>query len=144
MARTHALDNRFILAGGLSRDDLKIHLHAARLHALPSVTAAEAFSIAQVEAMAVGLPIVNTNLPTGVPDIARHGREALTVPPSDPVALAEAIKQLLNDRDLALRLGAGGRERAKSEYRLEIFVKRVEDVYENAMRDLRDFPLRAG
>ncbi len=129
---------RVILAGMLSRDDLKIYLHAARLYALPSVTPAETFGIVQLEAMAVGLPIVNTNLPTGVPHVARHGLEALTVPPNDPAALAAAIAQLLADQELSQRLGSAGRARALTEYNLELFIKRTEEVYEKAVRARRD------
>ncbi len=81
----------------------------------------------------VGLPIVNTDLPTGVPHVARHGHEALTVPTNDPAALATAIAQLLDDRALAQRLGAAGRRRATTEYDLQTFVKRIEDVYEQAV-----------
>ena len=73
LAQQRGVADRLILAGMLSRDDLKVHLHAARLYAFPSVSAAEAFGIVQLEAMAVGLPIVNTDLPTGVPHVARHG-----------------------------------------------------------------------
>ena len=62
--------------GYLSHDDVKVHLHAARVFAFPSITRAETFGIAQLEAMAAGLPIVNTSIPTGVPRIARDGIEA--------------------------------------------------------------------
>jgi len=126
--------DRVILAGMLSRDDLKVHLHAAQLYAFPSVSAAEAFGIVQIEAMAVGLAIVNTDLPTGVPHVARHGLEALTVPPNEPEALAAAMAQLLADRELAQRLGAAGRRRATTDYDLEHFVKRVEEVYDQGVR----------
>ena len=134
LAQQRGVAERIILAGMLSRDDLKVHLHAAQLYAFPSVSAAEAFGIVQIEAMAAGLPIVNTNLPTGVPHVARHGLEALTVPPSDPAALAAAIAQLLDDRALAQRLGAAGRRRATMEYDLQSFVKRIEDIYDQAVR----------
>jgi rhamnosyl/mannosyltransferase len=134
LAQQRGVADRLILAGRLSRDDLKVHLHAARLYAFPSVGVAEAFGIVQLEAMAVGLPIVNTNLPTGVPHVARHGLEALTVPPNDPAVLATAIGQLLDDAALAQPLGAAGRRRATTEYDLQNFVKRIEDVYDQAVR----------
>ncbi len=134
LAQQGGVADRIILAGRLSRDDLKVHLHAARLYAFPSVGAAEAFGIVQLEAMAVGLPIVNTNLPTGVPHVARHGLEALTVPPNDPAALAAAIGQFLDDAALAQRLGAAGRRRATTEYDLQNFIKGIEDVYDQAVR----------
>jgi rhamnosyl/mannosyltransferase len=121
---------------------MKVHLHAARLYAFPSVGAAEAFGIVQLEAMAVGLPIVNTNLPTVVPHVARHGLEALTVPPNDPAALAAAISQLLADRELSQRFGAAGRRRAMTDYDLENFVRRVEEVYDQAVRSARS--MRSG
>jgi rhamnosyl/mannosyltransferase len=134
LAQQRGVAERLILAGRLSRDDLKVRLHAAQIYAFPSVGAAEAFGIVQLEAMAVGLPIVNTNLPTGVPHVARHGLEALTVPPNDPAALGGAIAQLLADRGLAQRLGAAGRRRATTEYNLQSFIRRIEDVYDQAVR----------
>jgi rhamnosyl/mannosyltransferase len=133
MAQQRGVAERVILAGMLSRDDLKVHLHAAQLFAFPSVSAAEAFGIVQIEAMAVGLSIVNTDLPTGVPHVARHGLEALTVSPNDPAMLAAAIAQLLADRALAQRLGAAGRRRATTDYALQSFVQRIEEVYDEAM-----------
>jgi glycosyltransferase involved in cell wall biosynthesis len=136
MARRLGMEHRILLAGALSRDDLKIHLHSARLFALPSVSAAETFGIAQVEAMAAGLPIVNTDLPTAVPHVARHGLEALTVPPNDPAALAAAITRLLDDEKLSRRLGAVGRARAITEYKLDTFSTRIEEVYQKALHSI--------
>ena len=136
-ARRLGVGERFVLAGKLSRDDLKVHLHAARMLAVPSVTEAEAFGIVQLEAMAAGLPVINTNLPTGVPDVARHEREGLTVPPGDPATLAAAINRLLDDEGLARSFGSAGSSRVAAEYRAEVFVRRIEHVYEAAISERR-------
>jgi len=101
--------------------------------AFPSVTEAEAFGISQIEAMAVGLPIVNTHLATTVPLVARHDREALTVPPNDPHALSQALGRILDEPALAERLGAAGRERAKSEFDQAVFRARMATIYEEAV-----------
>jgi glycosyltransferase involved in cell wall biosynthesis len=136
-ARERGVADRLILSGTLARDELKAHLHAARAFVFSSDSPAETFGIAQIEAMAACLPLVNTALPTGVPHVARDGREALTVPPGDAVALAGAIARLLGDDDLARRLGEGARTRARAEYEQAVFVRRVEAVYDEAMRELR-------
>ncbi|MGA2941163.1 MAG: glycosyltransferase [Xanthobacteraceae bacterium] len=129
MAQKLGVTCNILLPGSLSRSELKVMLHAARVYAMSSITFAETFSIAQVEAMAAGLPVINTDLPTGVPHVARHGLEGLTVPPNDPQQLAKAINQLLADPELSRRLGAAGRERAATEYGLSKFISRTEDVY---------------
>ena len=132
-ARRRGVDDRLVLTGHVPADELKIYLHAARVFAFPSVSCAETFGISQIEAMAVGLPIVNTALTTGVPRVARHGTEALTVPPQDPDELAASLSRLLDDPELARRLGNAGRVRARHEYAEATFVNRVEQVYADAM-----------
>jgi glycosyltransferase involved in cell wall biosynthesis len=129
LAKRLGVAERVLLKGFLPRDQLKIYLRAARVFAFPSITSAETFGIAQIEAMAAGLPIVNTALPTGVPKVARHGAEAITVPPNDPGALAAAIGQLLDDALLTRRLGQAGLTRARAEYGLDEFVTRMKRVY---------------
>jgi glycosyltransferase involved in cell wall biosynthesis len=116
-------------AGRLSASECKSYLHAARVLAFPSISPAETFGIVQLEAMAAGLPIVNTMLDTAVPHIARDSREALTVAPNDPHALAAALTRILDDPVFAAQLGHNGRERVQAEYSQEKYVARVTAIY---------------
>jgi rhamnosyl/mannosyltransferase len=79
---------------------------------LPSNDTTEAFGLAQVEAQMLGLPVVATQLPTGVTDVTLDEITGLLVPPNDASALARAFMRLINDPTLARRLGAAGHDRA--------------------------------
>jgi glycosyltransferase involved in cell wall biosynthesis len=131
------VSNRVNFKGRLQASEIKAYLHAARVLAFPSITAAEAFGLVQLEAMASGLPIVNTALPTAVPKIARHGREALTVMPNDPDGLSRALTSLLEDETIAKRLGQAGKVRALSEYSQAKYVSRIEGVYSELIEQRR-------
>jgi glycosyltransferase involved in cell wall biosynthesis len=72
---------------------------------------AEAFGIAAVEAAASGLPVIATPV-GGLPDIVVHDETGFLVAPGDTEGLACRLRQLLDDRHLARRLGTAGRRRA--------------------------------
>jgi glycosyltransferase involved in cell wall biosynthesis len=127
------LADRVTLLGAVTDAERDAILRNSDVFVFPSVLCDETFGIAQLEAMACGLPIVNTALPTGVPWVAQHQREALTVPPNSPTAMAEAIERLLTDRALAARLGAAGHARAVTHFALATFERRVTQVYDQAM-----------
>ncbi len=126
------LGDRVTLLGGVSADTLAAHYAAADLFVLPSTHRSETFALVQVEAMAAGLPVINTRLPTGVPEVSPDGVTGLTVPPGDADALAVALRTLWNDADLRRRFGEAGRARALNVYSqsaaAERFVKLYEDV----------------
>lgn len=63
------------------------------------------------EALLVGVPCVASSV-GGVPSLVRHGETGLLYHDRDPYMLAEAIDRLLQDRELAARLGRAAREAA--------------------------------
>jgi rhamnosyl/mannosyltransferase len=121
----------------LPPDEVKQYLHAAKVLAFPSVTEAEAFGLVQLEAMAAGKPVVNTDLPTAVPHVARDGKEGFTVPPNDPAAFAQSLRRLLDQPDFAAKLGAAGKERVHSEFSQSLFLSRIQTIYDEAFEHRR-------
>lgn len=105
----------------------------ADVFVMPSVTSAETFGIVQLEAMAAGRPVVNTALDTAVPHVARHGLEAITVPPGDAEKLGEAIETLIRDPDRRRRMGLAARTRAATKYSAAGFKDGIEQVYHQAL-----------
>jgi glycosyltransferase involved in cell wall biosynthesis len=123
------LSDRVQLLGKLSHQQLVNCYHAAQVFALASVARSEAFGIAQVEAMAAGLPVVNTSLESGVPYVSQHQRTGLTVPPADPDALAAAISLLLDDCELRSSYARAAKLRAQQEFTAEGMASRTLALY---------------
>jgi glycosyltransferase involved in cell wall biosynthesis len=114
-------------------ENLDPYFAAASLFSLPSVTRAEAFGLVQLEAMASGLPIVNTNIDSGVPEVSLDGQTGITVPPGDVTALANAILLLLSRKDLREKFGNAARTRARAEYNADLMSQRTLRIYEEVL-----------
>jgi glycosyltransferase involved in cell wall biosynthesis len=93
--------------------------------ALPSLY--EGLSIALLEVMALGKPVVVTRV-GGSPEVVSDGVDGLLVPPRDPEALAQGILTVLRDVSLRQRLGASARRRA-ADFDIRHAVRRTEQVY---------------
>lgn len=94
------------------RQDIGNVLQAFDVFALP--THREAFGTAFVEAAAMGVPVIGTDV-GGVPETMQAGVTGLLVPPRDPAALAAALESLLADPARRCRMGAAGRERIRGQ-----------------------------
>ncbi len=132
-----ALQKRAVEKGGerkvlfcptVSDQELRGYYSLADVFVLPSVEPTEAFGLVQLEAMAHGLPVVNTDLPTGVPWVSPSGETGLTVPPRDSTALARAINTILGNRHLSAKFAAQGKARVK-EFSVEKMLGDICDVY---------------
>jgi rhamnosyl/mannosyltransferase len=115
-ARRNAVHDRVTFVGSVHNADMGPYYGAADLFVLPSVARSEAFGIVQIEAMASGLPVVNTALSSGVPSVSLDGVTGLTVEPMSAPALARALTRLLEDNVLRARFAAAGRQRALDMY----------------------------
>lgn len=103
--RTHFL-------GRLSQEDLVAAYRSSDIFVFPSTSRAEAFGLVALEAQAVGLPVVASDLP-GVRTVVKQGETGLLVPPSDAEALASGIRTLLLDNGLRARMGSAARRHAE-------------------------------
>jgi len=124
--------DKVVFAGEINNACVTPYYHAADLFALASVARSEAFGIVQIEAMAAGLPVVNTGLDSGVPFVSVDGETGLTVPPGDPQALAAAMNRLLDDDALRQSLGQAGVRRARQEFSLDTMLRRTLELYQSA------------
>jgi len=129
LARELGVHNRVYFVGTIPQS-ITAYYHAADVFALASTARSEAFGIVQIEAMAAGLPVVNTRLDSGVPFVSVHDHTGITVPPADPDALAAALNRLLDNRDLSKSFGDAGRQRAREEFALEKMTATTLDLYE--------------
>jgi len=103
------------------RPDPERFLLAADLFVLPSLE--EGLSIALLEAMAYGLPVVATDI-AGNREVIEPGRHGLLVRPGRPEALAEAIAVQLKARTIAAGMARAARERVAAEYSIERMAER--------------------
>lgn len=110
------LGGRVELCGRLTDPELLEWYSRADIFCLPSCERAEAFGLVQLEAMGAGLPVVSTDLPTGMRAVNRNGETGAVVPPHDPAALSAALTCLVADASLRRRQGEAARRRA-----LELF-----------------------
>jgi len=92
-------------------NNLDPYYDAADMFVLPSINEAEAFGIVQLEAMSHGLPVINTNLKTGVSEVSLDKITGLTVEPKNAKELARAIQYLMDHPDIRKQYGQEAHKR---------------------------------
>ncbi|MBX3110772.1 MAG: glycosyltransferase family 4 protein [Fimbriimonadaceae bacterium] len=94
---------------------------------LPSLWA-EAFSVALLEAMSLGKPIVASAV-GGVPEAVADGTEAVLVQPGQATALAGAIRWMVDDPERAARLGRAAKSKFFATYTPVHMARRLTEAY---------------
>ncbi len=118
---------RFV--GKIPHDDVGWWMSAGDLFVLPSLS--EGLPTVVCEAMNCGRPVVATAV-DGTPEIVRDGRTGLLVAPGDADALATAMARILDDPDLAERMGAEALRIGREEYTWTANARRMVEIYEEA------------
>jgi glycosyltransferase involved in cell wall biosynthesis len=142
LLRSEGRDVELLLAGGTHRDSLRtgVELLADELGIRDLVkflgsrddvpelmgssdivihaTHSEGFGMAVIEAMAAGVPVVASDIPA-CREVLDDGRCGILVPLSDPAALAEAIRKLVDDEALRTQLVQAAAEHVRSHYHIK-------------------------
>ncbi len=117
-----------------TRNDVPTILHHLHVFVLSSLS--EGQSLAILEAMSAQRAIVATDV-GGNPVLLDEGRCGILVPPRNPQALAEAILELLTNREKAQKLARNARQRFLEHFTIDAMGKRYLEIYERAIEEFR-------
>ncbi|MGZ8515798.1 MAG: glycosyltransferase [Chitinophagaceae bacterium] len=90
----------------------------------------EGFSNTILEYMAVGIPVVATNV-SGNAELVQEGKTGILVPPGNPGEIAYAICELLSDENKRHQMGIESKRIVEEKYSWDLKIKEIEDYYLN-------------
>jgi phosphatidylinositol alpha-mannosyltransferase len=123
-------DQRVEWLGVIGEEEKVRRIRGASVLCAPSLHG-ESFGVVLLEGMAARTPVVASNL-SGYRNVARPGQDAVLTPPGDPVALADALEQVLQGGSRVDVMVASAEHRAGT-FSLENLAKRYLELYEEAI-----------
>lgn len=130
-----ALSGTTVIFEGAATDNrLRALYQAADLFVLPSGHPAETFGVVLLEAALNRLPLVTSDVPTGVQHVNKHGETGLVARARDPGSFRSAIRRLVDDPIMRRTMGEAARERATSQFNIERVSHLLMEVYREAIR----------
>jgi glycosyltransferase involved in cell wall biosynthesis len=115
------------LAGFVPDELLPTYYGAADYFVLPSASG-EGLPLVLLEAMACGLPVLATKV-GGTPEIVKHMKTGVLVPPRNPEAIAKAMSKLLSKKELGLAVGEEARRDIEDRFSWESNLRQLECIY---------------
>ncbi len=112
------------------REDVPELVRALDILLLPSLE--EPFGRALIEAMALGVPVISTDV-GGPPEIIEQGREGYLLSPHEPAAWAQAIRRIAESPDRGREMGLAGRRRVEAAFTAEHHAAAMLEIYERAI-----------
>jgi glycosyltransferase involved in cell wall biosynthesis len=120
-----------VMPGQMPLLEMEAIFSRAWVQVVPSLWA-EPFGLITANAMMRGTAVV-ASATGGSIDIVKQGETGFLVPPGDVKALAEILVELLQNRELAEKLGKAGRKIALKQLSEDIFVEKVISLYDNLL-----------
>jgi glycosyltransferase involved in cell wall biosynthesis len=121
------IDNNIKLTGFVPDNLLPSYYGAADYFILPSASG-EGLPLVLLEAMACGLPVIATTV-GGTPEIVKHMKNGVLVPPRNPEAMAETTAKILSDERLGPSIGEKARRIIEDRFTWEENVSQLQDIY---------------
>ncbi|MFW6064520.1 MAG: glycosyltransferase family 4 protein [Candidatus Natronoplasma sp.] len=126
------LEDKVMFAGRVPNEDLPNYYAATDIFVLPSVSRLEAFGIVALEAMASSVPVIVSDIP-GVRDVIVEGKHGLLAEPMNSENLAGKIRTLIENPDMAERMGKNGRKRVEERFTWSKVAEEIEEFYESVL-----------
>src|ERR1700688_10432 len=131
-ARALGVSDHLVLTGPVPYDKVPDYVAAADVEAHD--LQGYGLGTASLEVMASGVPVVSVVHPDNFPGLElRNWEDNVIVPPDDPDALAGAVVRLLQDRELASRVGSGQRRFIEEHFSLESTIEQHEGFYHSLL-----------
>jgi glycosyltransferase involved in cell wall biosynthesis len=127
LAAELGIADRVEAVGALAGDELVDAMRQAAVMVLASTTNAECAGTVLMEGMACATPVVASDVGS-LAFVVQDGEAGIIVPPGDPEALAAACRKLLQDGELADRMGASGRLRAEKHFAWPLLTQRYVEL----------------
>ena len=129
LTKSLGLGNSVIFTG--FRQDITNILQETDILVMPSLR--EGLPMILLEAMATGVPVIAARV-GGIPEIIIDAETGLLVNPKDTLGLSRAIKRLIEDKDLRLRLSNNAKKMIDSEFNISNMVNKTESLYEGVFK----------
>ena len=132
LAQDCGVADHVTFTGGVPGDELPAHHALADLFAMPCRTRGggmdvEGLGIVFLEASATGVPVI-AGESGGAPEAVQHNKTGLVVDGRSVHKVADAVTELLTDRDRAAAMGAAGRQWVTSQWRWDTLAARLADL----------------
>lgn len=129
------ISDRITFEGKVPEEDIRRCFEKADVFILPSIERSEAFGLVQMEAMAYGLPVINTNLPSGVPEVSLHMQTGLTVEPGNVEQLKRAMEWMIFNPEKRVAMGVTARDRVEKVYTENSMIANVNEIYNELLSE---------
>jgi hypothetical protein len=135
LLRTEGKGLPIFLKGNVDSEDIQEHLLNA--HTITLLSDYEGLPIAFMEAMACGVVPICTNMPSGIPELVRHGVTGLIVPNRES-GFVDAVRRLRFEPQLWSSLSRAARAHVETEYSIDVCARRWIDLMHDLGKDSRD------
>ena len=126
------LKEKFIFLGHIPEEKLMCYYKASDIFVLPSTSSSEGFGLVLLEAMAMGLPVITTDI-VGSAKMIKENGAGIIVKHKDPEDLARVIKRVLKDNSLRDSLVVSGKEFSDN-FRVSRSINKFIDVYRRLVK----------
>lgn len=122
------INQNIVFEGFIQPEKMPDYYNSTNIVVFPSVVP-ETFGRVAAEAMAAGKLVIASNV-GGIPEIVQHKDTGILAEPKNPKQIADAVKYLLGNPDVAREMGKRGKELVKKRYSPSIIAKKYLEVYE--------------